>query len=74
MSDDNAEILKAIKDLAIVVETYHGDFREFRSETKTKIQVLESAVASARLWSKLQTLCIAPVVGILHQVAKHYGY
>ncbi len=70
MSDDN-EILKAITELTKVVETYHGDFREFRGVTQTKVNSLEEDAKSARLWQKIQVVCVIPVVGALHQLAQY---
>ena len=70
MSDDN-EILKAITELTKVVETYHGDFREFRGVTQTKVNSLEEDAKSARLWQKIQVVCVIPVIGALHQLAQY---
>ena len=73
MSDDN-EVLKAITELTRTVETYHGDFREFRGEIKTKVKSLEEDAKSARLWQKVHAICVVPVVGGLHQVAQHFHW
>ena len=71
MSDDNSEILKAIAELTKTIEMYHGDFREFRGEHSTKVKVLEENVKSDRFWHKVQTGCVIPVVGGLHQLAQY---
>jgi hypothetical protein len=70
MSEDNKEVLKAITDLTRTVEQYHGDFREFRGVTETKVATLEADAKSTRLWQKVQAICVVPVVGGLHQVAQ----
>lgn len=74
MSDDNAEVLKAITELTKVVEIYHGDFREFRGEIKTKVKSLEEDAKSTRLWQKIQAVCVVPIVGGLHQIAQHFHW
>lgn len=74
MADDNLEILKAITDLTKVVEEYHGDFREFRGEIKTKVETLEEDAKSTRLWQKIQAVCVVPVVGGLHQAAQYFHW
>jgi hypothetical protein len=74
MADDNLEVLKAISELTRVVETYHGDFREFRGEIKTKVEVLEDDAKSTRLWQKIQAVCVIPVVGVLHQLAQYFHW
>jgi hypothetical protein len=71
MSDDS-EVLKAIAELTRVVETYHGDFREFRGVTATKVNALEEDAKSTRLWQKIQMGCVLPVVAGLHQIAQHF--
>ena len=71
MDSDNREILKAITELTKVVELYHGDFREFRGVTTTKIASMEDDAKSARMWQKVQMICVVPVVGALHQVAQY---
>ena len=71
MSEDSSEILKAIANLAKTVETYHGDFREFRGEYVTKVTVLEDNAKTDRFWHKVQAVCIVPVVGGLHQLAQY---
>jgi hypothetical protein len=72
MTDDNVKILEAITDLTKTVETYHGDFREFRGVTATKVNALEEDAKSARLWQKIQMGCVLPVVAGLHQIAQHF--
>jgi hypothetical protein len=64
--------LKAINELTKVVETYHGEFREHRGVTETKVKSLEDDAKSAALWQKIQMVCVIPVVGALHQIAQHY--
>jgi hypothetical protein len=71
MPDDKTEILKAITELTKVVETYHGDFREFRGEMSTKVKSLEDNDKSTRLWQKIQAVCVIPVTGGLHQLAQY---
>jgi hypothetical protein len=72
MTDDNkSEILKAITDLTKTVEEYHGDFREFRGEIKTKVANLEADAKSARFWSRVHAVAVVPVVGTVHQVAEY---
>jgi hypothetical protein len=80
MSDDNKEVLQAITILTSKVEEYHGDFREFRGEIKArvedvehKIQVIEDGASSDRKWMRIQSAAVIPVVGALHQLAKHFG-
>jgi hypothetical protein len=74
MTDDNAEVLRAITELTKVVETYHGDFREFRGVIKTKVKSLEDDAKSTRLWQKIQAICVLPVVGGIHQVAQYFHW
>lgn len=74
MTDDNVKILEAITDLTKVVETYHGDFREFRGVTETKVTALVDDAKSNRLWQKIQMVCVVPVIGALHQLAQHYHW
>jgi hypothetical protein len=74
MTDDNVKILEAITELTKTVETYHGDFREFRGVVTTKVTALEDDAKSSRLWAKIQMVCVIPVVGALHQVAQHYHW
>jgi hypothetical protein len=74
MTDDNVKILEAITDLTKTVETYHGDFREFRGEIKTKVDSLEDDAKSTRLWQKIQMACVVPVIGALHQIAQHFHW
>jgi hypothetical protein len=72
MTDETAKILEAITELSQKVETYHGDFREFRGVTDTKVKSLEDDAKSSALWQKIQMVCVIPVVGALHQIAQHY--
>jgi hypothetical protein len=74
MTDETSKILEAITELTKVVETYHGDFREFRGEQKTKVAALEDDAKSDRLWQKIQMVCVIPVVGALHQIAQHFHW
>ena len=76
MSEDvsNAVVLQAVTNLAMKVEAYHGDFREFRGEAKTQIVGLESSVKDAKLWSNVKLFCVLPVAGALHQIAQHFGW
>lgn len=73
MSDESSEvrILKAIGELTKTVETYHGDFREFRGEYSTKVGSLEEDAKNDRFWQKVQACCIVPVIGGLHQLAQY---
>jgi len=71
MTDDNKEVLKAITELTKIVELYHGDFREFRGEIKTKVESLEGSAKSDRMWSRIQAVAVVPVVGTLHQIAQY---
>lgn len=82
---DNTEVLAAITKLTQTVEQYHGDFREFRGETTQKMIAFESRVSdieqtakddlkATRLWGNIKVICVLPVVGVLHQVASHFGW
>ena len=71
MSENNLEVLKAIRDLAEKVETYHGDFREFRGTYVQKVSVLEEEAKSEKFWRKVQMVCIVPVMGGIHQLAQY---
>lgn len=72
MAVKNEDILKAVTELNKTVEKYHGDFREFRGEYVVKVKALEDDAKSQKLWHKVQTLCVIPVVGVLHQIAQHF--
>ena len=74
MGVDNSDVLQAIAELTRTVEVYHGDFREFRGETKTKVESIENSTKNDRLWMRIQSVCVIPVVGGLHQIAKHFGW
>lgn len=71
--EDNSEILKAITDLTKTVELYHGDFREFRGEQSQRTKALEEDLKNEKFWSTFKTVCVLPVIGVLHQIASHYG-
>ena len=71
---DNTEVLKAINDLAKTVETYHGDFREFRGTYTEKVSVLEEEAKSEKFWRKVQMICVVPVMGGLHQMAQYFHW
>jgi len=71
MGADNADVLKAIQELSSKVETYHGDFREFRGEYVQKVSVLEEDAKSEKFWRKVQMVCVVPVMGGLHQLATY---
>ncbi len=80
-NEDRALVLEAIGNLAAKVdtyndkvETYHGDFREFRGEITTKVEDLEQDAKDDRMWHRIQVICVLPVVGVLHQVAQHFGW
>jgi hypothetical protein len=74
MTDDTLVVLKAITDLTKVCEAYHGEFREFRGVTETKVAALEDDAKSSRTWQKIQAVCVLPVVGVIHQVAEHFHW
>ncbi len=74
MSDDNKEVLKAITDLTRTVEQYHGSFREFRGEIKTKVASLDEDAKNTRLWQKIQAVCVIPVISGVHQIAQHFHW
>lgn len=75
MSDvSNGEVLRAITDLSKQVETYHGDFREFRGATKVKVAVLEKSAADDKFWANVKVICVLPAITVLHQIAAHFGW
>jgi len=74
MGEDNAEVLKAITTLTEKVEQYHGDFREFRGEYKTKIESMAKNIETEKMWQRIQMGCVLPVVGVMHQIAAHFGW
>ena len=74
MTDETSKILEAITDLSQKVETYHGDFREFRGVTTTKVASLEDDAKNSRYWQRVQMVCVIPVVGALHQIAQYFHW
>jgi hypothetical protein len=71
---DNKQILTAILDLAEKVSENNAQFREFRGEHTAKVSALEASAKSERFWMKVQMVCVVPTVGVLHQVAAHFGW
>jgi len=71
---DNEMVLQAITKLTEKVEEYHGDFREFRGNTKVRIESLEQSAKDKQYWTNVKLYCIIPVTAILHQIAVHFGW
>jgi hypothetical protein len=71
--DAEARILTAITSLTKTVEEYHGDFKEFRGETKIRVQAIEEDMKNDRMWSTIKTVVVVPVIAIIHQVGAHFG-
>jgi hypothetical protein len=74
MPEDNSKVLEAITALTKTVEQYHGDFREFRGEIKTKVETLETDAKSDRFWARVHAIAVVPVVGGLHQAAQYFHW
>jgi hypothetical protein len=51
----------------------HGDFREFKGAMEVKVEQLEISAKNDKFWGRVQTVAVLPVVGLLHQIASHYG-
>lgn len=67
ISDARAEMIAAVGSL-------HTEFSGFKAETEARVDALEEDARSAKLWHRIQTVCVVPVVGALHQVASHFGW
>jgi len=74
MDGDTEIVLKAISDLAGKVETYHGDFREFRGSYQEKVETIEEQIKSDKFWQRVQMVCVVPIVGVGHQILAHFGW
>lgn len=77
----STQILQAITSLTRTVEQYHGDFREFRGSVTTQLESMTVADKATdkradndRMWMKIQAVCVVPVMGLLHQIAVHFGW
>lgn len=73
MPVQNEEILKAITDLSTRVETYHGDFREFRGATNERVTNLEEDFKTAKNWETFKIIGVIPIVTALHYLANRLG-
>ncbi len=80
-NEDAVIILKAITDLTQKVESYHGDFREYRGKTDAELEAMKLADAATdkradtdRMWLKINAICVVPAIGFLHQIAVHLGW
>lgn len=71
---DSDQVLNAILTLTKTVEQYHGDFKEFRGSVTERVTDLEEDAKSDKLWHRVQTVCVIPVVAVLHQVATHFNW
>lgn len=81
MAVKNEQILEAILQLKDIVSENNAQFREFRGKQTAEVESVKAEVAeleddakSDRRWSKVYTICVLPVVGILHQIAAHFHW
>jgi hypothetical protein len=74
MNDDQFKmLLEKLDKQNEKMDELHGDFREFKGKMDEKVTTIEAGVKSDRLWGRIQTVAVLPVVGVLHQIAVHYG-
>jgi hypothetical protein len=74
MTDDQFNILLAKLDKQDEkMQEIHVDFSGFRGTITEKVSNLESGAKSEKLWGRIQTVAVIPVVGLLHQIASHYN-
>ena len=55
------------------LNSLHVDFSEFKGEIAAKVSALEKRTESDRLWGRIQTVAVLPIVTALHIVAKKFG-
>lgn len=55
------------------LDAMHGDFREFKGRMDVEVEALKSEAKSQRLWSRIQTVAILPLVAALHEIASSMG-
>lgn len=68
------QLFQLCQSMASKLDEIHGDFREFKGATTTKVEALEKAQDSQAFWSKVQTICVIPVIAVFHQIAAHFGW
>ena len=73
-SEQFSAIMDALRDNTTKLTDLHGDFREFKGVQETKVAALEDAAKSDRFWGRVQTVAVLPIVGSLHQIARHFGW
>jgi hypothetical protein len=72
--DQLNSILGGIDKLGDKVSNLHGDFREFRGIMSTKVEALEGQAKSDRMWNRIQTVAVVPLIAAIHAAASKYGF
>lgn len=73
MNQDEFRILLARLDVQDdKLDAIHGDFREFKGATEQKILMIQDQAKSDRLWHRIQTAGIVPIIGIFRELLRHY--
>ena len=51
----------------------HSEFREFKGGMDAKVGSLEDEARTDRMWGRIQTVAILPIVTVLHIISKKLG-
>jgi hypothetical protein len=74
LDDDKFKILlEAVTNQSEKLDSLHGDFREFKGIQATKVDILEKQASNDRLWGRIQTVAVLPVVTAMHLIASKFG-
>jgi len=73
-NDQFTILLEAVTDTKDKLDSLHGDFREFKGQQQTKVEQLVKDSDSDRLWGRIQTVAVIPVVAAIHAFANHKGW
>lgn len=56
------------------LDALHGDFREFKGTAGNRLDQIEKDGDKDEMWTNIKLLVIVPVIGVLHQIASHFGW